>query len=115
MTVANAGDSRVVLCRAEGVTEAMSFDHKPLSDIEMKRITEAGGFVNQFGRVNGNLNLSRSIGDLKYKQVPDIVPAKQMITAEPDIKSVTLNENDEFIILACDVSLHSINSCHKQV
>ena len=105
LTVANAGDSRVVLCRKQGYTEAMSFDHKPMSDIEMKRITEAGGFVNQFGRVNGNLNLSRSIGDLKYKQVPNITPAKQMITAEPDIKSVTLNDEDEFVILACDVSL----------
>ena len=51
----------------------------------MTRITNAGGFVNQFGRVNGNLNLSRSIGDLKYKQVPGIPPAEQMITAEPDI------------------------------
>lgn len=51
----------------------------------MNRITNAGGFVNQFGRVNGNLNLSRSIGDLKYKQVPGIDPAEQMITAEPDI------------------------------
>jgi len=51
----------------------------------MDRITNAGGFVNQFGRVNGNLNLSRSIGDLKYKQVPGIPPAEQMITAEPDI------------------------------
>lgn len=102
LTVANAGDSRVVLCRKQGYTEAMSFDHKPMSDIEMKRITEAGGFVNQFGRVNGNLNLSRSIGDLKYKQVPNITPAKQMITAEPDIKSVTLNDEDEFVILACD-------------
>lgn len=51
----------------------------------MSRITNAGGFVNQFGRVNGNLNLSRSIGDLKYKQVPGIPPADQMITAEPDI------------------------------
>lgn len=83
----------------------MSFDHKPLSDIEMKRITEAGGFVNQFGRVNGNLNLSRSIGDLKYKQVPGINPAGQMITAEPDIKQVALNPDDKFIILACDVSI----------
>jgi serine/threonine protein phosphatase PrpC len=105
LTVANAGDSRVVLCRQHGVTEAMSFDHKPMSEIEMKRITEAGGFVNQFGRVNGNLNLSRSIGDLKYKKVPNIAPADQMITAQPDIKSVTLNEKDEFIILACDVSV----------
>ena len=51
----------------------------------MNRITNSGGFVNQFGRVNGNLNLSRSIGDLKYKQVPGIPPAEQMITAEPDI------------------------------
>ena len=51
----------------------------------MNRITNSGGFVNQFGRVNGNLNLSRSIGDLKYKQVPGIDPAEQMITAEPDI------------------------------
>lgn len=51
----------------------------------MDRITNAGGFVNQFGRVNGNLNLSRSIGDLKYKQVPGIPPAEQMITAEPDV------------------------------
>jgi len=51
----------------------------------MSRITKAGGFVNQLGRVNGNLNLSRSIGDLKYKQIPGLTPAEQMITAEPDI------------------------------
>jgi len=51
----------------------------------MSRITKAGGFVNHFGRVNGNLNLSRSLGDLKYKQVPGIPPQEQIITAEPDI------------------------------
>lgn len=27
--VANAGDSRAVICRAGGVAEALSFDHKP--------------------------------------------------------------------------------------
>lgn len=102
LTVANAGDSRSVLCRKGGATEPMSFDHKPSNEIEKKRIAEAGGFVNQFGRVNGNLNLSRSIGDLKYKQVPGIPPAAQMITAEPDIRQVTLDPEDEFLILACD-------------
>ncbi len=85
LTVANAGDSRAVLCRAGGVTSALSIDHKPQQMVEMNRITKAGGFVNQFGRVNGNLNLSRSIGDLKYKQVPGIPPPDQIITAEPDI------------------------------
>ena len=85
LTVANAGDSRAVLCRAEGTTLALSFDHKPQHEVEMSRITKAGGFVNNFGRVNGNLNLSRSLGDLKYKQVPGISPHHQIITAEPDI------------------------------
>mmetsp|Transcript_13256 Transcript_13256/g.31332 ORF Transcript_13256/g.31332 Transcript_13256/m.31332 type:complete len:611 (+) Transcript_13256:311-2143(+) len=102
LVVANAGDSRAVMCRAGGLAEPLSFDHKPLQNREMNRITNAGGFVNQFGRVNGNLNLSRSIGDLKYKQVPGIDPAEQMITAEPDILSTTLREGDEFIILGCD-------------
>ena len=64
----------------------MSYDHKPQNEGEKKRIDESGGFVNQFGRVNGNLNLSRSIGDLKYKQVKGLEPSAQMITAEPDIK-----------------------------
>ena len=85
LTVANAGDSRGVLCRAGGTAEPLSFDHKPQQPREMNRINNAGGFVNRFGRVNGNLNLSRSIGDLKYKQVPGIAPADQMITAQPDI------------------------------
>ena len=84
LTVANAGDSRAILCRS-GVAYPLTADHKPLQDRELTRIRNAGGFVNHFGRVNGNLNLSRSIGDLKYKQVPGLAPAEQMITAEPDI------------------------------
>jgi hypothetical protein len=84
LTVANAGDSRAVLCR-DGDAFPLSFDHKPQSEIERGRIQKAGGFVNQVGRVNGNLNLSRSIGDLKYKQVEGITKAEQMITAQPDI------------------------------
>mmetsp|Transcript_2238 Transcript_2238/g.3262 ORF Transcript_2238/g.3262 Transcript_2238/m.3262 type:complete len:291 (+) Transcript_2238:1-873(+) len=102
LTIANAGDSRGVLCREGGGTEPLSFDHKPIQEREMNRITKSGGFVNQFGRVNGNLNLSRSIGDLKYKQVPGLSPAEQMITAEPDIVTITLQPNDEFFLLGCD-------------
>jgi len=101
LTVANAGDSRGVLCRG-GVAFPLSFDHKPTSPTELSRIQHAGGFVNHFGRVNGNLNLSRSIGDLKYKQVATCSAAQQMITAEPDILQVTLTEEDDFFILACD-------------
>lgn len=102
LSVANAGDSRGVLCRS-GLAYPLSYDHKPSSTNELRRIQNAGGFVNHFGRVNGNLNLSRSIGDLKYKQVEKKTAAEQMITAEPDVLQVLLNkELDEFFILACD-------------
>lgn len=100
--VANAGDSRGVLCRKNGVAHPLSEDHKPQQDREMNRITSAGGFVNMVGRINGNLNLSRSLGDLKYKQNPNISMREQMITAEPDISVTDIDEFDRFFILACD-------------
>lgn len=59
--VANAGDSRCVVCRGGQAIE-MSLDHKPEDDAEMKRIIMAGGKVTADGRVNGGLNLSRALG-----------------------------------------------------
>jgi len=46
---------------------------------ENKRITEAGGFVH-FGRVNGNLALSRAIGDMEFKRNSSLPPEKQIVT-----------------------------------
>lgn len=48
--VANAGDSRAVLCRGS-TAKAMSFDHKPAQDQEKARIVAAGGFVSDIGGV----------------------------------------------------------------
>lgn len=64
--VANAGDSRSVLCR-EGKAVALSEDHKPDSPIEEARVKKAGGVISM-GRVNGGLNLTRSLGDFDYKK-----------------------------------------------
>lgn len=63
--IANAGDSRSVLCR-EGKAVPFSEDHKPDSPIEEERIKKAGGVISM-GRVNGGLNLTRSFGDFDYK------------------------------------------------
>lgn len=46
--VANAGDSRGVLCRG-GQAVALSEDHKPASDIERARIEKAGGYLSEIG------------------------------------------------------------------
>lgn len=63
---ANAGDSRCVLSNGGKAIE-MSTDHKPSLPTETARINKAGGFVEE-DRVKGILNLSRSLGDLEYKQ-----------------------------------------------
>lgn len=105
--VANAGDSRAVLCRA-GEAVPLSSDHKPNHPVELERISKAGGTVErqQVGtvvqhRVNGNLNLSRSIGDLQYKRNA-LRPEEQMICSTPDVTVYTRTPEDEFIVLACD-------------
>jgi len=101
---ANAGDSRAVLCRAGKAVE-LSFDHKPASDIEKTRIEAAGGYLEESAggaRVNGNLNLSRAIGDLEYKKNKDLGPEAQIICSTPDFLYKELVPEDEFVILACD-------------
>ncbi|KAF7273897.1 putative protein phosphatase CG10417 [Rhynchophorus ferrugineus] len=100
--VANAGDSRCIICR-NGQAVEMSFDHKPEDEPERSRIIKAGGKVTGDGRVNGGLNLSRAIGDHAYKLNKDLSDKEQMITALPDIKTLTINPTeDEFMVLACD-------------
>jgi serine/threonine protein phosphatase PrpC len=97
---ANAGDSRCVLGRG-GKALALSFDHKPDDEIELRRIEKAGSIVAE-GRVDGNLNLSRALGDLKYKTNKDLKPEEWPITANPDVKCVDLQPEDDFIIMGCD-------------
>ena len=97
---ANAGDSRCVLGRS-GTAVDMSIDHKPDMEEERNRIYGAGAVIVE-GRVNGNINLSRSIGDLEYKENPNLPPEQQAVTAFPEIKEQTLGPNDDFIIIACD-------------
>lgn len=99
LVVANAGDSRCVLSR-DGKAVALTEDHKPNNEEEFSRIMKAGGFVAD-GRVNGSLNLSRALGDLEYKQA-QLPPEEQMVTANPEIRTLRLTHDDEFLILACD-------------
>lgn len=68
-----------------GKAEDLSEDHKPENPIEKERIYNAGSEIVD-GRVDGNLNLSRSLGDLKHKTTPGLSVDKQPITCVPDIK-----------------------------
>jgi serine/threonine protein phosphatase PrpC len=120
LTIANVGDSRAVLCRA-GVAVPMSIDHKPGRPDEMKRISVAGGKVGvtedeAFDRVSmpcccrslrrkvsskplrvfpGGLSVARTIGDIGLK-------ATGLIISTPEAKTVSLVQDDEVLVLACD-------------
>lgn len=98
--VANAGDSRCVIAEG-GKCEELSIDHKPDNDGEKTRIIKAGGSVYN-GRVNGNLSLSRALGDFDYKGQTKLPKDEQLITATPEIKHKVLSSASEFLILGCD-------------
>lgn len=56
----------------------------------------------EFGRVNGNLALSRAIGDFEFKKKADLSPEQQIVTAFPDVVTHPLADGDEFLVVACD-------------
>ena len=98
---ANAGDSRSVLLKNKGEVNSMSIDHKPELPNEFNRIKKAGGRIIE-GRVNGLLNLSRSIGDFQFKNRKDLKQEEQIVTCNPDILFENRSKNDDFVIMGCD-------------
>uniref|UniRef100_A0ACD5UIZ0 Uncharacterized protein n=1 Tax=Avena sativa TaxID=4498 RepID=A0ACD5UIZ0_AVESA len=121
--VANAGDSRCVLSR-NGEAIDLSTDHKPNVEDEKKRIQAAGGQVlknemskiklGEFAelgipRVDGKLLISRSIGDLAYKQDETLIPEQQKVTCNPDIFSVDITDDIDFLLIATNGIWYVLN------
>ena len=71
----------------------LSDDHKPDNEEEKARIEACGGFVEE-NRVNGSLNLSRSLGDFEYKGTPGKDYTQQMVTCFPEVRQCTRQAND---------------------
>lgn len=103
IAVANCGDSRAFKCR-KGLAVPLSRDHKPDSPRERERILAAGGTVCKIGpchRVDFGLNLSRTLGDFAYKKESD-PPEKQKISPLADVCTDVIDDEDEFLCVACD-------------
>jgi serine/threonine protein phosphatase PrpC len=111
LRVGNIGDSRVLLgrldgsiVRGSGTDFGLTTDHKPDSPSEMERIVSSGNSVIKRGaihRVNGNLSVSRSFGDVRFKLPKDSPPEEQCICAKPDLCRVECDHTD-FVMLVCD-------------
>ncbi|ESL10662.1 protein phosphatase 2C [Trypanosoma rangeli SC58] len=100
ITCASVGDSRAVLCR-NGATLDLSHDHKPDNALERERIEAAGGSVSE-NRVNGQLAMSRAMGDFTYKSQKDRGPREQHVIAVPDVVTTQRDPGDAWVVLACD-------------
>ncbi|KAL6533868.1 hypothetical protein OROHE_013701 [Orobanche hederae] len=77
LVVANAGDCRAVLCRREA----------------------SGGYVYD-GYLNGQLNVTRALGDWHMEGLK--CQKGGPLTAEPELMRTSLTEEDEFLIIGCD-------------
>ena len=88
---------------------ALSNDHKPNNENEKKRILLAGGQV-RWGRVDGDLSVSRGFGDFAYKN-RSVLPSQQKITAVPEICVVRRDDCvDEFVFMGCDGIFDVLNN-----
>ncbi|KAL5213882.1 hypothetical protein ABZP36_003034 [Zizania latifolia] len=102
--VGNAGDTRCVLSR-NGQATALSTDHKPNVPAETRRIEAAGGSISACRgafRINEGIAVSRSIGDLRYKQNNNFGPELQALTCSPEIRFEQITDDTEFLVIACD-------------
>ncbi|XP_057794709.1 probable protein phosphatase 2C 27 [Salvia miltiorrhiza] len=97
MIVANAGDCRAVLGKRGRAIE-MSRDHKPNFTSERIRIEKLGGAIYD-GYLNGQLSVSRALGDWHMKGPKG---SASPLSAEPELQETLLTEEDEFLILGCD-------------
>ncbi|XP_022120420.2 uncharacterized protein LOC110996858 [Pieris rapae] len=94
LLVAWAGDSLALVAQRMRVMQLVH-PHKPSREDERKRIEASGGTVMYWGtwRVNGQLAVSRAIGDAQYKPY---------VIAHPEQAALDLDGDEDFLVIACD-------------
>lgn len=98
--IANVGDSRCIIGR-DGKAMPVSVDHMADLDSEKMRIIRAGGVIED-GKINGQMILSRSIGDFEFKNNRNLSADDQIITSDPNIKKVNRSLGCDWLFLASD-------------
>ena len=115
----NLGDSRGIIFASDGKLLATTKDHKPVD--ERERIEKAGGHV-YYGRVNGNLAVSRAFGDFIYKLNNDQYRGlKSEVSPLPDVFGIDLSITGPVIMVLasdglwdCLSSENIVNEYHKE-
>jgi protein phosphatase 2C family protein 2/3 len=79
----------------------MSKDHRPDCTKEKTRIESLGGYIDD-GYLNGELGVTRALGDWHLEGMKGTGERVGPLSAEPELKLVTLTKEDEFLIIGSD-------------
>lgn len=91
---ANAGDSRAVYSKSGARAIPLSYDHKPDDEEEERRIRNAGGYVSG-GRVEGDLAVSRGLGDFRFKDIDTVLAGTTTTNASLDTTDEAKNASNQ--------------------
>ena len=98
--IANVGDSLSVMYKNKKAYN-LNREHQTIIESEKERVLKSGANIVGY-RINGMINLTRAIGDLKFKTNYNLKKHEQSVIALPEITKIEYSEDIEFIIMGCD-------------
>jgi len=98
--VANVGDSLSVMYKNKKAYN-LNREHQIIMDSEKERVLKSGATITGY-RINGMLNLTRAIGDLRFKSKLELKRHEQSVISLPEITKIEDTEDIDFIIMGCD-------------
>ena len=98
--LANVGDSVSVMYR-DGKAYNLNREHQVVIESEKERVIKSGATIQGY-RINGMLNLTRALGDIRFKSDQNLKRDEQSVLAIPDITIIDNIENIDFIVMGCD-------------
>jgi serine/threonine protein phosphatase PrpC len=98
--IANVGDSLSVMYKNRKAYN-LNKEHQIIIDSEKERVLKSGATIVGY-RINGMLNLTRAIGDLKFKSNQNLKRHEQSVIAVPEITKIEYTDDIDFIIMGCD-------------
>ena len=98
--IANVGDSLSVMYKNKKAYN-LNKEHQTIIESEKERVIKSGAKIVGY-RINGMLNLTRAIGDLKFKSNNNLKRHEQSVISLPEITKIEDTDGIDFIIMGCD-------------
>ena len=98
--IANVGDSLSVMYKNKKAYN-LNKEHQTILESEKQRVLKSGANIVGY-RINGMLNLTRAIGDLRFKSNVDLKRHEQSVISLPEITKIEDTDGIDFIIMGCD-------------